>query len=136
MTLSQTVTLAFFNTGVGGVSVHRDGCAHISRLRNADVSWNAPIVSLKDIVLEVYPPQDFGYDGYDPEAWRAFDYDINIAPCVPTLPDDAVRVTPVGALTVVDGTVDAELHRCAMCSKSDGCPLVEVSATEYHCRHV
>jgi hypothetical protein len=62
--------------------VHAPGCADTSRgvYRQAGRPWTIDADTLRDLVLAVYPPEDFGYDA-DTE-WLDYSGDIRVFPCV------------------------------------------------------
>lgn len=63
--------------------VHAAGCADCRKLRDAERAEVADATSLAELVLDVYPPSDFGYDpATELDVYLA---DFHFAPCV-TLP--------------------------------------------------
>jgi len=66
------------------IHIHTPGCADttrgIYRQREHGRRWIVEVSSLRDVVLAVYPPADFGYDA--DRAWQDFAGDIRVFPCV------------------------------------------------------
>jgi hypothetical protein len=81
----EPVTLSVVNTGRVGIRVHKKGCRDVAReakqaKSHGGLDWEITARDFRDVVLDVYPPEDFSYDA-DSE-WEAFSGDIECAPCV------------------------------------------------------
>ncbi len=94
----MTVTVAAWGpNGLGGIHVHRPGCADTKRGVYAgpwvDEPWVIDVTSLKHLVEEHYGPQagsfyeESGYAADDPDAWRDYAGEFRVFPCVGTLPE-------------------------------------------------
>jgi hypothetical protein len=69
--------------------VHKPGCKDTTRgiYRFAEPPWVIEVGSIRDIVEDIYPPDDFGYDANT--EWSDYFTDIKVFPCVTELPDEA-----------------------------------------------
>ena len=66
----------------GDLHVHRAGCQDSKRMaKRYGKPWTIEASTRAEIVMEVYPPEEFGYDEAD---WREYD-DLFIAPCAAEL---------------------------------------------------
>ena len=77
----------------GTVHFHAEGCAHLSRRPLRDHlerdSFATEYASIKEVVCDWYPPDNFDYDENDPEQYAGYRSDIYFAPCV-KLPEEVV----------------------------------------------
>ena len=91
--MGRTVTI--MNRGNGAVQVHKHGCADTKRQARGASVWDLTNVRcLADIVIDVYPPDDFDYD---PKTQLGdFSGDIELMPCCPKLADDQEEYTTPG----------------------------------------
>lgn len=67
----------------GQMHVHADGCGDCKHYGpgtkfGGEGGWKIEAATRKDVVTEIYPPEDFDYDEAD---WSQYD-DLFVAPCV------------------------------------------------------
>jgi hypothetical protein len=64
--------------------VHVDGCPDTKKgiYRQVPDGWVIDAVDAKDIVTDVYPPEDFDYDPDNKNEYGQYDGDVRIFPCV------------------------------------------------------
>lgn len=87
--MTSEITVDIRNDGRGTVHVHRAGCADLRQAKfRAMIShgsaWTAQVRSEQDVVLNVYPPEDFDYDATT--QWQDFADDLRFYPCLDGLP--------------------------------------------------
>lgn len=77
----------------GEFQVHRAGCADLSKGKyaRANIIRCEGVATLRDIVLDIYPPDDFGYE---PDQWEGYSGDMRVVDCATRLLAQT-RVRPV-----------------------------------------
>jgi len=93
------VQVTIINRGTGDIEVHKPGCRDLKRNSRGASVWTIDAAELKDIVLDVYPPEDFSYN---PETeWEEFSGDIKVIDCVGHL---ATPESPKSGRKTIDHT--------------------------------
>lgn len=68
--------------------VHAEGCADVKkRYRRPVDGWTIPAVSKREVVFDIYPPDQFDYDP-DTE-FDIYRSDVKFFPCTDALPEGA-----------------------------------------------
>lgn len=80
-----TTRVTAINSGHGNIKIHRPGCKDIKRNARGASIWDIDVTCLRDIVLDVYPADDFSYDAET--EWLDFAGDIEIMPCAGHIPN-------------------------------------------------
>ena len=85
---TKTTTVTVINRGHASIEIHKPGCRDLTRDALGASVWNVKATGFKDVVLDVYPPDDFEYDAAD---WGNYGHDIVTMPCCPSLDGRATK---------------------------------------------
>lgn len=118
-----TTRVTAINRGSGQIEIHAPGCKDLKRRARGASIWDIDAETWRDVVADVYPPDDFDYD-LDTE-WVNFSGDIVAMNCCPKI---AAHDTPAAVATTATRTRRSHAtcqHECtprarAACRKSGG----------------
>ena len=80
------MNVAIAHTMRGELHVHKDGCRDLSNPRKyvQNDDWTFEAATEKEVVCEIYPPDDFCYDA-DTDEFDTYAQDITFFPCTASL---------------------------------------------------
>lgn len=77
-TSTSTFDVAYLNNGE--IQIHRAGCADLLKAKYARANiMRVQASNLRDIVLDIYPAEDFGYDA--DTGWESYSDCMRIIDC-------------------------------------------------------
>lgn len=78
-----TITVTAIARLHGDIEVHKQGCRDLERDAVGASIWNIKVTrGMRDVVLGVYPPDEFEYD---PKTWAEYTEGFRVLPCCPSL---------------------------------------------------
>ena len=85
----MTTTVDIRNDTRGTLHVHKAGCGDLRQakykaMETGGACWTADVTSQRDVVMDIYPPDNFDYD--PATEWQDFAGDVKFYPCLDTLP--------------------------------------------------
>jgi hypothetical protein len=74
----------------GTLHVHKTGCADLRKYPKGldQIGWPMDADTIHEVIMEIYPPDNFDYDDTNPGEYATYRSDVYVAPCV-TLPEEA-----------------------------------------------